>query len=140
MHISGPLNVWREEVGRRYLNLDFRPANDEPFRLSLDLLFAGNGVRLGRLKHSAGATYRDPELIRQDNDDSYALLMPRIGTMNVGHPRNAVDVAGHEATLVHNCETGHAGSRNACDFLALIIPSASLAAAGVDRDDSTGQC
>ncbi|MEQ1719438.1 MAG: helix-turn-helix domain-containing protein [Hyphomicrobium sp.] len=139
MHITGPLNIWREKVGRRYLNLDFKPANDDPFRLSLDLLFTGEGVRLGRLKHSAGATYRDRELIQQDNDDCFALLMPRTGSMNIGHQARSIDIQGHEAAVVHNCEPGHVGSMKPCDFLALIVPNASLKAAGINGGELIGR-
>lgn len=57
MQITGPLKVWREEVGRRFLNLDFKPASEDPFRLSLDLIFREDGVGVGRTRHSAGPRF-----------------------------------------------------------------------------------
>ncbi len=139
MHISGPLKNWREEVGRRYLNLDFKPLkDDDPVHVSLDLHFAHDGVRLGRLKHSAGATFRDRELIDRDSDACFALLMPRIGALNVGHQGRSVDVAANDATLVHNCQPGHVGSAKASDFSALIIPEANLKPLGVDGANLIG--
>lgn len=122
MHISGPLKTWREEVGRRYLNLDFHPATDEPLHVSLKLNFAHGGVRLGRLKHSAGATFRDRELIQQDGDACFTLLMPHAGPLNVGHQGRSLDVGANDATVVHNCQPGHVGASRACDFSALILP------------------
>ena len=126
MYISGPLKTWREEVGRRYLNLDFQPATDEPLHVSLQLSFAHGGVRLGRLKHSAGVTFRDRELIQQDGDACFTLLMPHAGPLNVGHQGRSLDVGSNDATVVHNCQPGHVGASRACDFSALILPEEQL--------------
>lgn len=138
MHISGPLHKWREEVGRRYLNLDFKPATEDPVSVSLELNFACDGLRLGRLRHSAGVTFRDREIIQQDNDDCFSLLIPRAGLLNVGHQSHSLEVGAHNATVVHNCQPGYVGASKTCDFTALVIPEQKLKQLGVDGMELVG--
>lgn len=126
MQTPGTLQAWRDDVGRRYLNLDFKPAGDAPFHLNLDLHFVHGDMRLARLRHSAGHTFRDRELIEKDSDACFSLLMPRLGLLNVSHQRRSYDVTVNDATVVHNCQPGHVGGAKTGDFSALILPEASL--------------
>lgn len=75
------LATWREEVGRRLLNLDFRAEGDQPFYFDLRPLAVTEGVRVVANRHAPGFTIRDADLIK-DGDDSLALVYPHKGRMH----------------------------------------------------------
>jgi AraC-like DNA-binding protein len=140
MQNSRPLVVWREEVGRRLLNLDFEPGSNDPFRLSLDMVFAGDGVRAGRTRHTAGSTFRDKEIARADSEETWAFLIPRAGSLNIRHLNRDFDLAPGEATMVFCNEPGRVGTAKRCDYTGLVMPASAFRASGIDGGALIGRC
>lgn len=131
MRISGPLHHWREEVGRRFLNLDFKPESEEAFRLSLDLLLHAPGLAVGRTRHTAGHTFRDREMANSDCE-SVSLLICRSGHLQVSQGSWDCELGPSGAAMVRNYEPGRVQSLASCDYFGIVIDESQFRAHGVD--------
>lgn len=132
MRIGGPLEIWREEVGRRYLNLDFKPSGNHHFEMAVDVPLVAEGLRVGRVRHSPGATFRDRELIERDADEGFVLFMPRRCNLHFEQKGRSFEVRGAEAAFLFNCDPGSVGTGQRGDYHAVIVPEPVLAARDVD--------
>ncbi|MDX2201482.1 MAG: AraC family transcriptional regulator [Hyphomicrobiaceae bacterium] len=115
------LKVWREQVGRVLLAVDFRPLSDTPIQMSLAPILNDNGVRIARWRHSPGLTFRDEELVR-DGEASFSLIIPYRDGVRFEHRGRAVTLKAGEATLLRNCEPGMLGSARENSYLAIVLP------------------
>lgn len=139
MFISGPLSQWREEVGRNFLNLDFEPAAETPFNLSMNLLFRSEGVGIGHTRHSPGETFRDHELIQRDGSDSVSLILSAGPLHLVSQARRETVISGGEAAIVLNASSGAVASRSNANYFGIIIPASAFEEAGVRTGDLVGR-
>lgn len=114
------LNAWREDVARNLLKIDFRPNGDNPFRASIEPLFSG--LRVVRMEHTPGRTFRDKELTR-DGDDSYALIVSRGAPLDITHCGQHFQLGRNEATVLRNCDTGVVESAGICRYVSVIVPA-----------------
>lgn len=137
---SDPMAVWRHEVGRKLLSLDFEPAGHQPFAMQLDVPFNGDGVRLARFRHSAGFTTRDRNLIAKAPDDCWTLIVAGSSGLIAGQRSQEMRLRPGEACLVHNNEPGHVGGRSRqVSFSSLIVPQAALKDVGLNAEDHFGR-
>ena len=126
-----PLSVWREQIGRRLLSLDFRPLSDVPFQAKIVPILQHDGLRVIRWTHTPGAVFRDASLVM---DDSIGLIYPVAGTMNVSQQGRQGRLGTGDATLLRHCEPGEVGSHGHCNLVALVLPAAALALREGDSD------
>lgn len=126
MALPDALSVWREEVGRRLLNLDFRAASDQPFTFSMRPILMTGGVRLVANQHAPGFTFRDRDLVK-DGNDSLALVYPVQGRMSYSQ-RGEVVLGVNEPVLIDTSVPGELGARISCSYISLIFPSDTLPA------------
>jgi hypothetical protein len=119
----GSVSAWRDETGRRLLNLDFKPLSEDGFRASFVPL--PSPLRIARTSISPGMTFRDNELVR-DGEDSFALLVSRRSRIAVFHQRREIVLRPGEATLLRNSETGTVGSAKPFSFDSILFPAAEL--------------
>jgi AraC-like DNA-binding protein len=115
------LSVWREQVGRQILKLDFKPLSDVPFQAKIKPIIENGGIRIVRWAHTPGLTFRDDELVK-DGVDSFALMYSDRSPIHFSHRGRDDLLAKGEATLLHNSEPGSMGSPRMNDFIAIIVP------------------
>ena len=130
--VSTSLNTWREDVGRRMLNLDFKPSSDDPFRAELAPLLDFDGVRAARLSHSSGLTFRDASMVK-DGTDTVALVINSKSNIEIKHQNQRVVVRRGDATFLENFETGQVGSLDKVNYVSIILPRESIAVERQDR-------
>lgn len=127
------LKVWREQVGRALLSVDFRPVGDAPFRHSLEPILNKDGVRIARWRHSPGFTFRDESLAR-DGESSFSLIIAHAGSLRCEHRGRAFTLRSGQATLLHNGEPGTLGSCDESRYLAILLPSSPVLESGKVQD------
>ena len=101
--------MYCEEIGRRYIGLDFRTRDQARFRAKLVLQRAG----LVDIVHSSGVAYdsvRTPQLVR-DGDDSLCVVLLGCGSAHQTQCGNDHELAAHTAIL---CDGGYVGQ---CNFI-----------------------
>ncbi len=128
-----PLREWRDLVGRRLLNLDFRPLSDEPFRASIDPVINEPDLRVTRSRMTPGVTFRDQELVK-DGTDAFALVMSRGSALAVTHQDREMSIEPGEATLLRVSEPGTLGSAKTFSFTSVLISAHELRSCGLDLD------
>jgi hypothetical protein len=116
---SDPIRKWREQFGRRMLNLDFAPLSDDPFCASFRPIV--DGVPLHRTWFSPGLTTRDHELVR-DGDDRLTFLVSNTSGLEAAQLGRSVRLSAREATLLCVDTTGHVGTHRHFSFDAMMIP------------------
>src|SRR5208337_3420874 len=106
-----PIKTWREDIGWRFLRLDFRPYGDGPFHASTVALPIP-GLRVAKRAMSSGITFRDAELL-SDGNDAFGLqiaLSPGVETRQLGRQ---LSLARGEATVLHVGTLGSVGGARA---------------------------
>jgi hypothetical protein len=101
--------MYCEEIGRRYVGLDFRTQDQSRFRAKLALQRAG----LVDIVHSSNValdSVRTPQLVR-DGDESLCGILLESGSARQTQCGNDHELASHTAIL---CDGGYAG---ACNFI-----------------------
>jgi AraC-like DNA-binding protein len=101
--------MYCEEIGRRYVGLDFRTQDQSRFRAKLALQRAG----LVDIVHSSNValdSVRTPQLVR-DGDESLCVILLESGSARQTQCGNDHELASHTAIL---CDGGYAG---ACNFI-----------------------
>jgi AraC-like DNA-binding protein len=131
-----PIREWREGVARRWLNIDFLPLSDAPFRAFVKPIF--EDPRIAHFGHSPGVTFRDEDLVK-DGDNSFSLLISQSRNLDVMHQGRDLRLGPGDATLLHVCRTGSVGSRQDIRYIALMIPPPELAARSAHLDDAVMQ-
>jgi AraC-like DNA-binding protein len=131
-----PIREWREGVARRWLNIDFLPLSDAPFRSSVKPIF--DDLRIAHFGFSPGVTFRDEDLVK-DGDNSFSLLISQSRDLDVIHQGRDLRLRHGDATLLHVCRTGSVGSRQDIRYIAVMIPPPELAARSAHLDDAVLQ-
>jgi AraC-like DNA-binding protein len=101
--------VYCEEIGRRYIGLDFRTQDQSQFSAKLTLQRAGL-VDIMRSSNVALDSVRTPQLVR-DGDDSLCVVLLESGSAHQTQCGNDHELASRTAIL---CDAGYAG---ACNFI-----------------------
>ncbi len=128
-----PLREWRDLIGRRLLNLDFRPLSDEPFRATMQSILDEPGLRVTRSTMTPGLTFRDAELVK-DGTDAFALVISLGSTIAVAHQSREVSIRPGEATLLRVSEPGTLGCPKSFGYASVLISPLELASCGPDLD------
>ena len=131
------LLIWREQVCRHLLKLDFKPSTDGPFRAELSDILDAGPVRVVHWSHSPGYTSRDRDLVR-DGVDSMTILLAR-KTVDIVHQNRELRLRPGEVTLMNNCEPGQIASSQSANFVALLLPPKSLGLVGARLDQLVAQ-
>ena len=129
MRSSSPIQQWREDVGRRLINLDFEPWNDAPFRAQFKVLAAHDNAQVVEFNHSPGRTFRDQELSR-DGYDSMAMVLPFGSRVRVVQGLE-YELRPGQAAFVESLEPGSIGSDVNVRFIAVMVPRLALRKCGI---------
>lgn len=119
-HDVQPLKVWREEVARAVLALDFKPLGDAPFHAETTPLLASKSVQVLRWRHTPGHTFRDEALVK-DGLSAYALVVPE-RSIEYAQRHGSGRLRAGEATLLNTAEPGSLGSPSPSCYVALVVP------------------
>jgi AraC-like DNA-binding protein len=112
--------MYCEEIGRRYVGLDFRTQDQSQFSATLSLQCAGV-VDILHSSNVALDSVRTPQLVR-DGDDSLCVVLLESGSAHQTQCGNDHELASRTAIL---CDAGYAGACNfitAAQFWSLRIP------------------
>ena len=120
---SSSLDIWRENVGRRLLNLDFAPATDEPFQAKLNMLW--DGLPVVTMQMPSGRMFRDQSLVK-DGNDTICIVIPLGHTVNITHGRRELRLGAGEATVLDSAVTGQIGARLPFRMLAVSAPRSAV--------------
>ncbi len=120
MSSSMPLHIWREQVGRHIIHLDFEPFGDAPFSATIDPVFASRGVRVTHASTSPGTTFRDKSLVKLDAP-SLDLVIARRPLELVQGERTLTLQAG-EAAFLRSWETGASQSSSRSSYSVVVMP------------------
>ncbi len=101
--------MYCEEIGRRYIGLDFRTQDQSRFSATLAMQRAGL-VDIMRSSSVAIDSVRTPQLVR-DGDDSLCVVLLESGSAHQTQCGNDHELASRAAIL---CDAGYAG---ACNFI-----------------------
>jgi len=128
-------HVFRDQICRHALKLDFCPTTDERFRATITpVIQLHSGLRVVRLSHPAGVMSRDATLLKES---SYSLTLIIVGTgsTTVEHLGDTLEVAQGEATLLLNWEQGRMSSAARAQRIGIIVPfdNADLSRSEIDR-------
>jgi AraC-like DNA-binding protein len=110
METDKALRVWRDEIGRRLLSMEFRPLSNKPFRAAITPVFGHEGVRAVRQSVPAGVLYRDAELVRQGAQENYAIVYSRKGEFDACLERREVHLGAGQATLLDGFQAASGGA------------------------------
>jgi AraC-like DNA-binding protein len=124
-HQVDELKLWREQVGRHVLRVDFAPLDGQPFDAFVSPVLMADGAKIALCGHSPGRVFRDKELLR-DGEDSVSLLIARTNAMEISHRGRFARLAPGEAVLMQNFEPGQGASAKNFGFLSITIPSQRL--------------
>lgn len=130
-----PTNMrsWREEVARAVLGLDFRPLDDKPFRLQMDVVRAGS-VTLSRSVTSPAESFRDRDLV-DPNSNSFTFAWPEGGAV-VARQRGRESVLGAaDGLLLSSDEFGSLAAPRGGRYVGVIIPRSMVATQAISSDD-----
>ena len=133
--VSTSLNVWREEIGRRMLNLDFKPYSDDPFRAELVPVLDSDGIRVVRSAHTSGLTFRDKRLLK-DGSDTVALIINTSAKIEVEHQGRETTLSRGEAIFLENFEAGKAGSASNFEITSIVLPRDVIKLSNADRHET----
>ena len=133
------LTLWREEVGRHLLKLDFRPHGDVPFSARISPVFMDGETRVTKVSMSPGTTFRDPALAR-DGSSTYALILARRKSLHICHAGKEIDLPAGGVTLLRNWEPGAIAGGRGLDFAAVVVPQCERVRRGVETGDALAAC
>ena len=131
------IKAWREDVGRRFLRLDFKPYGDTPFHASTVALPI-QGLRVVQRAMSPGMTFRDTELINDGND---AFRDPDCAVLRRGGlPARVAAVAWPWRCYGPPCRhPGSVGGARAFRVTSILCPRAELTERGVRPETTLGR-
>jgi AraC-like DNA-binding protein len=132
-----PIKTWREDIGRRFLRLDFKPYGDGPFHASTVALPIP-GLRVVQRAMSPGITFRDAELL-SDGNDAFGLqiaLSPGVETCQLGRQ---LSLARGDATVLHVGTPGSVGGGRAFRVASILCPRTELVERGVRAETTIGR-
>src|SRR5690242_21491502 len=98
----GSVKVWRDLIGRRLLNLDFKPLGEE-FWAKVEPVPIP--LRTAIVSQSPGCSFRDKELVR-DGDDVFSLAICRRGRITVTQRGREMVLGPGDAVMLRTSDTG----------------------------------
>ena len=128
---------WREDIGRRFLRLDFEPYGDTPFHAST-VAIPIRGLRVVQRAMSPGMTFRDAELL-SDGNDAFGLqiaLSPGVETCQLGRQ---LSLGRGDATVLHVGTMGRVGGARDFRVTSILCPRAELTERGVRPETTLGR-
>lgn len=130
---SRDMRVWREEVARSVLGLDFAPLDDTPFRARLTATMAGD-VTLSHMRLTPAATIRDMALT-DTNSNTFTFAWAENGPLRAGQRHQDHTLQPGEGVLLSSDEIGHLTSPVGGRYFGIILPRAAIARHSVGPDD-----
>lgn len=118
--MSSSLNVWREQIGRHLMRLDFDPASDRPFQARVEPMFISPSMRLIRCTMSPGEISRSSELAKH-GDATHTLLITR-KRLRIRHRGRELNLLPGEATVLRDFEAGAMIAPDGVAFTAVTLP------------------
>jgi len=134
---ADPIKAWREDIGRRFLRLDFKPYGDTPFHASTVALPIP-GLRVVQRAMSPGTTFRDAELI-SDGNDAFGIQIaqsPGVETCQLGRE---LSLGCGDATVLHVGTVGSVGGARAFRVTSVLCPRAELVERGIRPETTIGR-
>lgn len=118
---NDPLTKWREETGRNLLSLDFAPVGDGPFNFSIEPIAISDGVRICRMRHSPGYSFRDKALAANSNLDTVGLVYSLSGIYSIQHQGRQTRLQRGQPMLLDHGIPRHTGSNGPSNRIAIIV-------------------
>ncbi len=131
-------DVWREEVCRHVLKLDFVFHNDAPFQASLNPVLDSDSLRVVRLRQPSGIISRDAKLSK-NGPNTVTLFFADKGVTEIRHNKKTVRLGKGEATLLRNWQEGEIESRSSSEYLAVFLSPELLNLSASDLDSAIGE-
>jgi AraC-like DNA-binding protein len=132
-----PVKAWREDIGRRFLRLDFKPYGDTPFHAAT-VAIPIQGLPVVKRAMSPGMTFRDKELI-SDGNDAFGIQIALSSGVEV-RQRGWQQLLGRgDATVLHVGTAGSVGSERAFQVTSILCPRAQLSERGVRPETALGR-
>jgi AraC-like DNA-binding protein len=132
-----PIKAWREDIGRRFLRLDFKPYGDTPFRAST-VAIPIQGLRVVKRAMSPGLTFRDTELI-SDGNDAFGIQIALSSGVEVRQRGWQQSLGRGDATVLHVGTAGSVGGERAFHVASVLCPRAELSERGVRPETTLGR-
>ena len=132
------LSVWREQICRHMLRIDFEPIETVRFQAALDPFYDSNGVKVVRWSHTPGTISRNAELVK-DGSDTVSVLLPTRQATVVKHLGKETTVRAGEAITLRDYEPGSVACKTNSSFIAVLIESDLLQSCRVLPDDVVGK-
>ena len=120
MNDRNAVAIWREEVGRHLLKLDFQPNEGGSFFAEVKPIFGSSDVRITRVKMSPGLTTRDSHLAG-DGDPTFAFVIANRHPLLIAHGDRETSLRPGDATLMRNWKPGQMSSCQGFDYDAIIV-------------------
>ncbi|MDX2259970.1 MAG: AraC family transcriptional regulator [Hyphomicrobiaceae bacterium] len=131
--MGATLKYWREHVGRSLLNLDFRPIGDDPVAITMTPIVMNDGVRAVDMRHTPGMTFRDDELVK-DQDASIAIVLAQNAAIDFRHCGREGRLKKGGTMLLVNAATGEIGAGQRLHFRSIVLSAAN---AGLSTAESS---
>jgi AraC-like DNA-binding protein len=131
------IKAWREDIGRRFLRLDFKPYGDTPFHASTVALPI-QGLRVVQRAMSPGMTFRDTELI-SDGNDAFGIQIAQSSGVEVSQRGWEQSLGRGAATVLHVGTAGSVGGARAFRVTSILCPRAELTERGVRPETTLGR-
>jgi AraC-like DNA-binding protein len=132
------LSVWREQICRHLLRIDFEPVEAVQFKAALEPIYEGNGVKVVRWSHTPGTILRTAELVK-DGTDTVSVLLPTRQATVVKHLGEETSVRAGEAIMLRDSEPGSIACKTNSSFIAVLIGSDLLQSCGALPEDVVGK-
>ncbi|PTM50660.1 AraC family transcriptional regulator [Phreatobacter oligotrophus] len=139
IHLDSPtiadpptMRLWREDVARAVLGLDFRPLSDKPFRVQMEVVRAG-AITLSRSVTSPAESFRDRELV-DPNSNSFTFAWSEAGSVVARQRGQETVLRGTDGVLLSSDEFGALAAPNGGRYVGVIIPRR-LMSAHLDAPD-----
>jgi AraC-like DNA-binding protein len=116
------LSIWREQICRHMLRVDFEPIETVRFQAALDPVYESNGVKVVRWSHTPGTISRNGELAK-DGTDTVTVLLPTRQATVVKHLGKESSVRAGEAIMLRDYEPGSVACKTNSSFIAVLIAS-----------------
>lgn len=114
------MRLWREDVARAVLGLDFRPLSDKPFRIQMGVVRAG-AVTLSRSVTSPVESFRDRELV-DPNSNSFTFAWSESGSVVARQRGHETVLGGTDGVLLSSDEFGALAAPQGGRYVGVIIP------------------
>lgn len=112
--------IWREQICRDVLKLDFEPCDSGPFGATLNVLLNSDGVKVAHWTHTPGIISRNA-MLAKDGPDSISFLLPLNDSTFIWHRGREQEIKAGQALLLLNCEPGMVASKEGSSLLIMQV-------------------